>query len=81
MSALYVIMGVLYMLISIAIIVSILLQKKRTAGLGSVAGMGNASGSTYWEKNKGRSREGQLEKWTKIGGAVFMALASVLCLL
>jgi preprotein translocase subunit SecG len=80
MSALYVIIGVIYMLGCIAIVVSILLQKKRTAGLGSVAGMGNAAGGTYWEKNKSRSREGQLEKWTKIGGAGFMILATILCM-
>jgi preprotein translocase subunit SecG len=81
MSVLYVILGILYMLGCIALVVSILLQKKRTAGLGSVAGMGNAAGDTYWGKNKSRSREGQLEKWTKIGGAVFMVLAVIICLL
>jgi preprotein translocase subunit SecG len=79
MPALYVVLGIPYLLGCIALVISILLQKKRTAGLGSVAGMGNVGG--YWEKNKSRSKEGQLEKWTKIGGAVFMVLAVILCLL
>jgi preprotein translocase subunit SecG len=78
---LYVIIGVVFTLGCIALITSILLQKKRTSGLGSVAGMGSSTGGTYWEKNKSRSREGQLEKWTKIGGAAFMVLAVILCLI
>jgi len=58
--------------------VFILMQKKRSAGLsGTMAGMG-ASGQTYWDKNKGRSLEGQLEMWSKILGAVFMVLCLIL---
>ena len=61
-----------------AINVMILMQKKKAAGLsGSISGMG-ASGSTYWDKNKGRSLEGALEKYTKIGGAVFMIVCLAL---
>jgi preprotein translocase subunit SecG len=80
MPILYIVLSVLFILGCFALVASILLQKKRTAGLGSVAGMGSAGG-TYWEKNKSRSKEGQLEKWTKIGGALCMILAIVLCLL
>jgi preprotein translocase subunit SecG len=81
MPVLYALLSVLYILGCIALVISILLQKKRTSGLGSVAGMGNASGGTYWDKNKSRSMEGTLEKWTKIGGAVLMVLAIIICLL
>jgi preprotein translocase subunit SecG len=80
MSVFYIILGIVFMLGCFAVVAAILLQKKRTAGLGSVAGMGNA-GATYWDKNKGRSQEGRLELWTKIGAAVLMVLAFVLCLL
>jgi preprotein translocase subunit SecG len=75
----YILLGILFMLGCAALVTSILMQKKRTAGLGSVAGMGNTN--TYWEKNKSRSMEGTLEKWTKIGGAVAMLLAIILCLI
>ncbi len=81
MPVFYIIVGVIFLLGCFAMIAAILLQKKRTAGLGSVAGMGNSGGETYWNKNKGRSMEGSLENWTKIGAAILMILAIVLCLL
>ena len=77
MSVLYIILSILVILACAAINVMILMQKKRSAGLsGAMSGMGSTS-QTYWDKNKGRSLEGTLEKYTKIGGAVFM----LLCLL
>ena len=80
MSVLFIIMSVLFALACIGLIGAILLQKKRDAGgVGSIAGMGNVA-ETYWDRNKSRSVEGSLEKWTKIGGAVLGILAIVLCL-
>ena len=43
-------------------------------GLGAIAG----AAETYWGKNKGRSMEGNLVKWTKILAVVFFLLAIVL---
>jgi preprotein translocase subunit SecG len=57
----------------------ILMQKKRSGGMGSVAGMGNVD--TYWDKNKGRTLEGTLERLTKIGSISLAVLTIVLCLL
>lgn len=51
----------------------ILMQSKRSAGLGAISG--SSGGDTYWSKNKGHSVEGALEKYTKIGGALFMLIA------
>jgi preprotein translocase subunit SecG len=80
MSILYVILGILYILGCAAVVAAILLQKKRSAGMGgSVAGMGDVS-KTYWDKNKGRTMEGTLEKWTKIGAVLLALFAVVLCL-
>lgn len=52
----------------------ILLQEGKSSGLGSISGMAES----YWGKNKGRSMEGNLVKWTKILAVVFFVLAIVL---
>ena len=46
-----VILSVIFVLICLALIVIILLQEGKSAGLGSISGMAD----TYWGKNKGRS--------------------------
>lgn len=51
-----------------------LMQEGRSQGLGAIAG----AAETYWGKNKGRSMEGNLVKWTKILTVVFFLLAIVL---
>ena len=77
MSAVSVVLAILYILGCGILITIILLQKKRSAGLtGAMAGMGGGSSQTYWDKNKGRSVEGSLEKFTKIGGALFFIITA-----
>lgn len=51
-----------------------LMQEGKSAGLGAISG----AAETYWGKNKGRSMEGQLVKFTKILAVLFMGLAVVL---
>jgi len=76
----FIILSVVFALICLALIGAILLQKKRDAGgVGSIAGMGNVA-ETYWDRNKGRSKEGMLERWTQIGGAVLGVLALILAM-
>ena len=72
-----VILSVIFVLICLALIVIILLQEGKSAGLGSISGMAD----TYWGKNKGRSMEGTLEKFTKAAAILFMVLAVVLNIL
>jgi preprotein translocase subunit SecG len=79
-SVLYTVLSIVYLLCSAALVTIILLQKKRSAGIGSLAGMGGSS-QTYWDKNKARSFEGTLELLTKIGGAVFFVFSLVMCVL
>ena len=79
MSVLYIILNVVFIAVCIGVTVVILLQKKSSQGLGSIAGMGNTS-DRYWDKNKSRSYEGKLERYTKIGGAVMFVFSIVLCL-
>ena len=69
----YVLM-VLFVLVCIIATVLVLMQEGRSQGLGAIAG----AAKTYWGKNKGRSMEGNLVKWTKILTVVFFLLAIVL---
>ena len=50
------------------------MQEGKQEGLGSLAG--GASTDTYWSKNKGRSKEGALKKFTTVlaGGFFFLSL-------
>jgi len=79
MSIPFIILGVIYIVICAALMTVVLLQKKRSGGIGSVAGMGNAD--TYWDKNKGRTLEGTLERLTVIGAIVVAVLTIVLSLI
>ncbi len=72
-----IILSVIFVLICLALIVIILLQEGKSAGLGSISGMADS----YWGKNKGRSMEGTLEKFTKAAAVLFMVLALVLNIL
>ncbi|MCL2565485.1 MAG: preprotein translocase subunit SecG [Defluviitaleaceae bacterium] len=80
MSPLYIALCVFSILLCIALIIMILLQKKDARLGAGMAGM-SSDNSTYWGKNKGRSLEGTLERYSKIGGAVFMALSIMICLI
>ena len=62
------------MLLCIVATVLVLLQEGKSQGLGAIAG----GSESYWGRNKGRSMEGNLEKWTKILMVVFFILAIVL---
>ena len=78
MTALKVILTVVFLIISVALMVIVLLQGGKSAGLtGSISG----GSETYWGKNKSRSAEGKLEKLTKHGVILFMVLALVLNML
>ena len=72
------IVTVIYVLLCIALIVVGLMQEGKSAGL---SGAINGVADTYWGKNKGRSMEGTLEKFTKAAAVLFMVLAVVLNIL
>ena len=63
-----ILMGVLLMVVSIAIIIIVLLQQSREAGLSGVISGG---ADTFFGKNKGRTMEAKLAKITKILGVFF----------
>lgn len=68
------ILTVVFILLSLALTVIVLLQEGKSAGLGAIAG----AADTYWGKNKGRSMEGVLVKATRIMVILFIVIAGVL---
>ena len=74
MGALRIVLTIVYILICVALVVLVLMQEGKSAGLGAISG----AAETYWGKNKGRSMEGLLVKLTKILAALFMILAVIL---
>lgn len=75
MSTIGTVLTVVLIILTVILAVIILMQSKRSAGLGAVSGTSGAD--TFWSKNKGNSVEGKLEKYTKIGGALFMIIAFI----
>ena len=65
---------IIFVLVCIALTVVVLAQQGKDAGLGAIGGIGD----TYWSKNKSRSMEGKLVKWTTILAVVFFVLTVVL---
>ena len=74
MDALRVIVTALYVVICIALIIVVIMQEGKSAGLGAISGMAD----TYWGKNKGRSMEGKLELITKVLATLFIVISLVL---
>lgn len=74
MGALRVTLTVIFILVCIALVILVLMQEGKTAGLGAVSG----AAETYWGKNKGRSMEGKLVKITTGLAVAFLLLAIVL---
>ncbi len=74
MAVLRIIIQVVFIILCIALTVLVLMQEGKSAGLGAISG----AAETYWGKNKGRSMEGKLVKFTKYLAIGFMALAVIL---
>ncbi len=68
------ILTIVFIIISIAITIVILMQEGKSAGLGAISG----AADTYWGKNKGRSMEGMLVKLTRVAVILFLVIAAVL---
>ncbi len=73
-----VIMNVLHILFCVSIIVIVLLQSGKTAGLsGSIAG----GAETFFGKNKGRTIDALLSKYTAFAAIAFLVTSVILYLL
>lgn len=74
MGPLRIALTVIFIFVCVALVVLVLMQEGKSAGLGSISG----AAETYWGKNKGRSMEGRLVRFTKILAVLFMLLAIIL---
>ena len=68
-----IILTIVFVILCIAMTVIVLMQEGKTSGLGAISGVAES----YWGKNKGRSMEGNLEKFTKIAAILIFVLALV----
>lgn len=71
----YVLIGI-YVIVCLALIIVAMMQAKDDSGASGTI-MGSTT-NNFYEKNKGRTREGKLKKWTIILGIVFAILTIVL---
>ena len=74
MGALKIVLTVLFIIVCVALVVLVLMQEGKSAGLGTISG----AAETYWGKNKGRSMEGLLVKLTKAMAVLFILLSVIL---
>ena len=75
MAVFKVVLMIVYIIVCVALTVIVLMQEGKQAGLtGAISG----GSDTYWGRNKGRSREGVLEKVTTVLAALFIIISRVL---
>ncbi len=74
MSALEIVLGILMLIVSLIIIAVVLLQEGRRAGInGAISG----GADTFLSKNKARTFDAFLSRWTKYIAIAFFVLAIV----
>ena len=74
MGVLRTILTVVFIIVCSAVVLLVLMQEGKDAGLGAISG----AYETFWSKNKGRSREATMVKITEILAILFFVLAIVL---
>lgn len=78
MTALQYVLAILVIIVSVIITALVMLQESKQQGLSGAIG---GAAETFFGKNKGRTMEAKLAKFTKIVGAIFFVLALVSSLL
>ena len=73
------ILTVVYFIIAIAMIILALIQTKEDVGLSST--ITGSSTNNFYEKNKGRTKEGKQKRWTIILAILFAILSIALGIL
>ncbi|MEI3395896.1 MAG: preprotein translocase subunit SecG [Clostridia bacterium] len=73
------ILTVIYFIVAFAVIILATIQTKDDSGLSST--ITGSSTNNFYEKNKGRTKEGKQKRWTIILAIVFAILTIVLGIL
>ncbi len=79
MQVLKIILLIVDLIICLAITILAVVQSKEDAGLSST--LTGSSTSNFFEKNKGRTKEGKQKKWTIILGVAFVIISVVLSII
>ena len=66
----------IYLVVSLVLIILTLIQTKEDAGMSST--ITGSSTNNFFEKNKGRTKEGKLKRWTIFLAVVFVMLTVAL---
>ena len=73
------ILTVIYFIIALVVIILALIQTKEDSGLSQT--ITGSSTNNFYEKNKGRTKEGRQKRWTIILSIAFVILTIVLGIL
>ena len=65
---------IVFVVLCIGMVAVVLLQEGKASGLSALIG----ASESHWAKNKGRTLEGKMEKFTKIAAVLIFVLALVL---
>ncbi len=78
MSAIHIIVSIFHIIFSLSLIVIVLLQSGKTSGLsGAIAG----GAETFFGKNKGRTIDALLSKYTSVAAVMFLVTSILLYLI
>ena len=74
----YILIGI-YIIVCISLIILAMMQTKEDEGAsGAITG---STSNNFYEKNRGRTKEGKLKKWTIILGVVFAILTIIVSIM
>lgn len=79
MQVVKIILVVVDFILCLAVTILAMMQSKDDAGLSST--MTGSSTNNFFEKNKGRTREGVLKRWTIISGIAFVIVTIALSII
>lgn len=79
MQVVKIILVIVDLIICLAVTVLAMMQSKDDAGLSST--ITGSSTNNFFEKNKGRTKEGMLKRWTIISGIAFVIVTIALSII
>ena len=74
MTAIKIVLGVVYIIVCVALVILVLLQESKSEGIGAVTG----GSDTFFGKGKTNTKEGLMNKLTVVFAAAFAVIAVVL---